>query len=72
MPRTIEHLLATHQQSMELRNQGLPIWSHTVRIKDLLNNPVKDSSKQFHAASVANAIASRLRQQLPASWLNWR
>lgn len=38
MPRTIDHLVATHELARERRAAGKPIWAHTVDVSRVFHN----------------------------------
>ncbi|TDP29838.1 hypothetical protein [Nocardia ignorata] len=39
MPRTVEHIVATHELAHERRRAGRPIWAEKVDLRDVFRNP---------------------------------
>ena len=65
MPRTIDHIEATHQHARQLRNAGKPIWSNSVNIRAIIRENQADVSPEC-IAEKSTQIARMLRRQLPA------
>lgn len=61
MPRTIEGIVEAHRTARELRQQGKPVWSAEIKIKDLLG----DNDSDERSIVVAKEIAARFRKGLP-------
>ncbi|WP_043598935.1 hypothetical protein [Nocardia otitidiscaviarum] len=58
MPRTIDHIVATHQLAADRRRQGRPIWDETIDVSDVFHN--EDMSfEEIRDVVVAKIKASR-------------
>lgn len=68
MPRTIDHILATHQLAASLRKEGKPIWNKTIDIGSIIREKRDASPEQI--ADVGQRIAKKLRSGLPANLLD--
>jgi hypothetical protein len=38
MPRTVDHIVATHQLAQQRRDAGLPIWDRKLNLSDVFHN----------------------------------
>jgi hypothetical protein len=65
MPRTVEHIVATHQAAAGLRSAGKSIWPYKVNIKAVIHEN-QSSDDPVIIADKANRIAKLLRNRLPA------
>jgi len=68
VPRTIDHILATHQLAASLRKEGKPIWNKTIDIGSIIREKRDASPEQI--ADVGQRIAKKLRSGLPANLLD--
>lgn len=65
MPRTIESIVANHQAASERRKAGRPVWDHTIRIKDLLDD---DNLNAEQIEARGKQVADRIRAGTPKKW----
>lgn len=71
MPRTIEHIVATHQHAQQLRSAGKPIWPYCVRFKSILQEDNANTSAE-HLVGISHRIAMALKDQLPSRFLDFQ
>ena len=64
MPKTVAHIVRTHELASKRRATGRPIWDQKIPIKQLLTND--DALTPEAAISIAKNIALTLRQKVPA------
>lgn len=69
MPRTVEHIVATHQHAQALRDAGADIWPFTANIKAITSEDPTNTSVQY-LAQAAVRIAKCLKASLPAKFFD--
>lgn len=62
MPRTIEHIVATHEIAQARRKAGKPVWDRTVNIKEIIGRDQSNDSDE-HAIAVGKEIAALIRSR---------
>lgn len=72
MPRTVESIVACHQEARARRRAGRPIWDASVPIKSLLQDcaGAGDDISASQAAELCHRMHALLRARLPPTWLD--
>lgn len=70
MPRTVEHIVATHQHARELASRGEKIWPYKANIRTILSEDRTNEAPE-HLAQVAVRVAGCLRASLPAKFFDF-
>lgn len=71
MPRTVESIVACHQEARARRRAGRPIWDLELPVKSVLQdyeNP-GESLKAEHAAELCQRLHTLLTARIPPAWL---
>lgn len=69
MPRTVEHIVATHQAARQLRSAGKPTWTRRIDVKAIIQEDQANETPE-HISAVSQRIAALLRSQVPASYFD--
>jgi hypothetical protein len=65
MPRTVDHIVATHHLAQERRDAGLPIWDRKLNVADVFRNDEMSFEER------RDAVVARIRR---SGWIetgNW-
>ncbi len=63
MPRTVDHIVATHQLAQARRDAGLPVWDRKLNVSDVFRNDAMTVPER------RDAIVDRIRR---SGWLDGR
>lgn len=71
MPRTVESIVACHQEARARRMAGRPIWDLKIPIKSVLQDFAcpGDSLKTEQAAELCQRLHTLLAARIPPAWL---
>jgi hypothetical protein len=69
MPRTIEHIVSTHEHARALRTAGNNIWPHSVDVKSIVREDQSNTTAEA-ISSKARRVAALLRARLPTKFFD--
>lgn len=65
MPRTVEHIVATHEAARRLREAGKDIWDKTIDVQSILED-FKGTEDAEQLAECMHRVAKLIRMRAPA------